>query len=72
MSNFDKEKSCNGCPDRVVEPNCHMTCEGYLKRVAKRQLIKERHLEATKGTREAYVEKRDAIAKTKRRLGKKA
>lgn len=21
---------CDGCTDRVVEPNCHMTCKGYL------------------------------------------
>lgn len=21
---------CKGCRDRVVEPNCHMTCEKYL------------------------------------------
>lgn len=21
---------CKDCPDRVVEPNCHMTCEKYI------------------------------------------
>ncbi len=21
---------CKGCPDRTVEPNCHMTCEKYI------------------------------------------
>lgn len=25
-----KERTCKGCPDRTVEPNCHMTCEDYL------------------------------------------
>ena len=20
---------CKGCPDRTVEPNCHMTCDKY-------------------------------------------
>ena len=28
----DKKKSCYGCPDRVAEPRCHMTCEGYKAR----------------------------------------
>lgn len=28
----DKTKSCQGCPDRVAEPRCHMTCEGYKAR----------------------------------------
>lgn len=27
-----KYRTCLGCPDRTVEPNCHMTCEGYLYR----------------------------------------
>lgn len=71
MKPFDKEKSCQGCPDRTVEPNCHMTCEGYLKRVEKNKRIKELRDEATRGTREAYKEKHEAIARTKRRLGKK-
>lgn len=30
----DKTKSCHGCPDRVAEPRCHMTCEGYKARQA--------------------------------------
>ena len=30
----DKTKSCHGCPDRVAEPRCHTTCEGYIKRQA--------------------------------------
>lgn len=24
---------CKDCPDRVVQPNCHMTCKKYLKEV---------------------------------------
>ena len=28
----DKTKSCYGCPDRVAEPRCHTTCEGYKAR----------------------------------------
>lgn len=30
---------CKGCPDRVVEPNCHMTCERYKEFQAYRQAI---------------------------------
>lgn len=30
----DKTKSCHGCPDRVAEPRCHTTCEGYKARRA--------------------------------------
>lgn len=26
-----KEKTCKDCRDRTIEPNCHMTCEKYLK-----------------------------------------
>lgn len=30
---------CKDCPDRVVEPNCHMTCERYKEFQAYRQAI---------------------------------
>ena len=30
----DKTKPCHGCPDRVAEPNCHVTCKGYIDRAA--------------------------------------
>ena len=30
----DKTKSCHGCPDRVADPNCHSTREGYIDRAA--------------------------------------
>lgn len=29
---FDKHKSCKGCPDRATEPNCHDNCTGYKAR----------------------------------------
>lgn len=32
MVEFDTYKSCQGCPHRTAEPNCHATCEGYLAR----------------------------------------
>ena len=37
---YDKKKSCKDCPDRTVEPNCHMTCEFHLERVAKTEKIR--------------------------------
>ena len=30
----DHYRTCHGCPDRVAEPRCHMTCEGYKARQA--------------------------------------
>lgn len=30
---------CKDCPDRVVEPNCHMTCERYKEFQTYRQAI---------------------------------
>lgn len=30
----DHYRTCHGCPDRVAEPRCHMTCEGYKARRA--------------------------------------
>ena len=40
---FDKEKSCKDCPDRTVQPNCHETCKGYIKRC---EIRKERNEKA--------------------------
>lgn len=34
-----KSAPCKDCPDRVVEPNCHMTCERYKEFQAYRQAI---------------------------------
>ena len=37
-----KFKRCPpNCPDRTIEPNCHMTCEGYLFRCEKLKKAKE-------------------------------
>jgi len=30
----DHYRTCHGCPDRVAEPRCHTTCEGYIQRQA--------------------------------------
>lgn len=40
MSQFDKSKSCQNCPERSIYPNCHSYCQEYIKRVA---AIKERN-----------------------------
>ena len=34
-------KSCNDCSNRVVEPNCHMTCQDYLSEVEEQERIKK-------------------------------
>ena len=42
MTCHDKTKACHGCPDRVAEPRCHMTCEGYKARQAAMEQMKRR------------------------------
>lgn len=32
---------CKGCPDRVAEPNCHITCERYLTYVRLNKEMKD-------------------------------
>lgn len=34
---FNKEESCEGCPDRCPDPNCHDTCRGYKIRQQKKE-----------------------------------
>lgn len=36
-----KLSPCKDCPDRTVEPNCHMTCERYKKQVEEHEKSKE-------------------------------
>ena len=36
----DKDKSCDGCPDRVADPNCHDYCKGYKRRVKRNEKVK--------------------------------
>lgn len=31
---------CKDCKERVVEPNCHMTCEKYLSWKAKDRIVR--------------------------------
>lgn len=41
----DKTKSCKDCPDRTIQPNCHMTCEGYLARCERNEMIRAKKKE---------------------------
>lgn len=52
---------CKDCPDRTVEPNCHMTCEAYLTEKAESERIKSARI------REAQIiaYTRDSIRKHK-------
>lgn len=60
----DKYKSCKDCPDRSVTPNCHSTCEGYLKRVEKRKEISKKR----KGESDYIGYLRDTSASIKKRF----
>ena len=41
---MDKFKTCKDCPDRTVEPNCHMTCEGYQFRWEEAEKVRNERL----------------------------
>ena len=78
---MDKFESCQGenidiekmkfkrcppnCPDRTVEPNCHMTCEGYLFRCEKLKKMKEGREENL----DYYGFKTTSINRTRRIMG---
>ena len=36
-----KHKTCLHCTDRMVEPNCHMDCDGYLQRQSRAEYARE-------------------------------
>lgn len=46
---MDTKKSCLNCPERSVEPNCHMTCAAYLARSRACAEANERRAEAHEG-----------------------
>ena len=53
------EAPCQGCEDRTVEPNCHMTCEKFLKYDAmNKKLQKERIKTAEENRVQNDIEKR--------------
>lgn len=43
----DKYKSCERCPHRCADPNCHETCEGYKTRQAKAEKVRAAIRETT-------------------------
>ena len=63
-TDHNKFHSCANCPDRCVELNCHMTCEGYLFRQREKEKIREAKSEG----KEYKQFKTDVVAKTKKRL----
>ena len=54
---MNKYETCKDCPDRTVQPNCHMTCEGYEARQKKRQEANDKRLAESIMTDFQYREK---------------
>lgn len=44
MSGIEDVKllTCENCPDRSIEPNCHTDCEGYKTRAKRIRMANER------------------------------
>ncbi len=41
------EAPCKNCPDRCVEPNCHMSCPKYIEFQAFRQQLSDKRAVAS-------------------------
>lgn len=63
----NKFHTCEKCPDRSVEPNCHATCRGYIYRQEQRAKINE---QKTKDFVYAGF-KVDRIAETKKKANRR-
>ena len=63
----NKFKTCEGCPDRCAEPNCHTTCRGYLYRKAERA---KQNKERRKNF-DYYEYRENAIQKSGKKIGEK-
>lgn len=37
---------CRNCPDRCIEPNCHITCEKYKEFLTEAKVIQEKEKRA--------------------------
>ena len=57
----NKFDSCDGCPDRVADPNCHDTCRGNLWRMAENKRKKA----AQRAETDYVAAKCDAVKKAK-------
>lgn len=42
---------CKGCPDRVPEPNCHITCLKYKEFVKQSEIYREEKYQAIEANR---------------------
>lgn len=54
---------CKDCPDRVPEPNCHMTCEKYLTFKRLKEEEKQRQTETAIHEQRMNDIERDRIRK---------
>lgn len=61
---FDIYESCDGCPYRVADPNCHDTCPGYEARCEENEI---KNKERRKDT-EFSCYKTEAVTYTNRQL----
>lgn len=61
----NKFVSCQDCPDRCIDPNCHNTCRGYMFRAEEREKIIARK----RKERDYFNFKKDAIHVSKKRAG---
>lgn len=67
-TDHNKFHSCQNCPDRCIEPNCHMTCEGFLFRQKKKEEEKQKIKDGRNEGKEFIEFKKDVVAKTKKRF----
>ena len=64
----NKFHTCYGCPDRSVEPSCHISCEGYKYRTEKAAEIKREKRKETE-----YCEfKSERVLETQRKIAKRS
>lgn len=47
--NHNKYISCENCPHRSIDPNCHKECKGYQYRLRKNEERKEKILAGRQG-----------------------
>lgn len=59
MSGIEDVKllTCENCPDRSIEPNCHETCEGYKYRTERIEKAKKNKHDTYSTYDTVYVQK---------------
>ncbi len=63
-------KVCRNCADRCAEPNCHMTCERYIKAKEEFEAEKKQIRESMKPYQEYSEVKQRNIERTMRRVNR--